>query len=110
MCSQQDDWNDQEVSSQENHLNNLVQSLKSSLLEIVDDLSDRLSDGDHNLISGAKKFIQAYKKLECSDAPNSSLSYALHNFGKSDSKSNFLGNSLLVFFCVRGAGQLTFVA
>ena len=63
-----------------------IDTYKESLYEIMDDLTDRLMEGDHNLISGVVKFIKQYKKMVKSHAPNSSLSYALHNFGKSDSK------------------------
>ena len=59
---------------------------KTSLMDIVEDLTKRLMEGDHNLLSGTNKFINSYKQMENSQAPNSALSYALHNFGKSDSE------------------------
>ena len=63
-----------------------VNTYKEKLYNIADDLTDRLMEGDHNLISGVVKFVKQYKLMVKSHAPNSSLSYALHNFGKSDSK------------------------
>lgn len=59
---------------------------QDALTEIMDDLTERLMEGDHNLISGVTKFIKSYKQMAKSQAPNSAISYALHNFGKSDSK------------------------
>ena len=65
---------------------NQMQSYRKSLTDIVDDLMERLLEGDHNLISGINHFIKSYNKMEKSPSPNSTISYALHNFGKSDSK------------------------
>ena len=50
---------------------------KTSLMDIVEDLTKRLMEGDHNLLSGINKFINSYKQMENSQAPNSALSYAL---------------------------------
>ena len=63
-----------------------INTYKESLYIIADDLTSRLMEGDHNLKSGVGKFIQQYNRMTKSHAPNSTLSYALHNFGKSDSK------------------------
>ena len=61
--------------------------MKKSLYLIVDDILNRLKKGDANLNSGIQKFVRQYKALARSHAPNSAIAYALHNFGKSDSKS-----------------------
>ncbi len=61
---------------------------KQLLNEIVEDLSEKMDVGDHNLISGVSHFIQTYTKLKSSHSPDSAISYALHNFGKSDRKLN----------------------
>ena len=66
--------------------NHIVNTYKGPLYDIVEDLTERLMEGDHNLISGVTKFIKQYKAMIKSLAPNSMLAYALHNFGKSDSK------------------------
>ena len=63
-----------------------IECFRNSLSEVMEDLTGRLMEGDHNLIAGASKFINSYKKMVKSQAPNSSISYALHNFGKSDRK------------------------
>ncbi len=59
---------------------------KQLLNEIVEDLSEKMDVGDHNIISGVSHFIQSYTKLKSSHSPDSAISYALHNFGKSDRK------------------------
>ena len=64
-----------------------IQSMNEDLISIVDDITYRLSDGDHNFISGVKKFINSYRYMQQSSvAPSATISYALHNFGKPDSK------------------------
>lgn len=63
-----------------------VAGLKEELTGIMEDLTDRVMEGDHNVFSGVAKFIKAYQMMVKSHAPNSSISYALHNFGKPDSK------------------------
>ncbi len=57
-----------------------INTYKQTLYNIADDLTDRLMEDDHNLISGVVKFIKH------AHAPNSSLSYALPQLWKSDSK------------------------
>jgi len=57
-----------------------VKTYKESLYDIVDDLSERLIEGDHNLLSGVGKFIKHYQQMTKSHAPNAALAYALHNF------------------------------
>ena len=66
-----------------------IQSFGDSLREIVDDLVERLKQGDHNLLSGVTKFIKSYRKMANSSG-DSAISYALHNFGQSDSESLLL--------------------
>ncbi len=66
FCKDNDEW---------------VQTYKAPLTEILEDLPDRLMDGDHN---GIKKFIKSYKQMQTSQAPDSAIAYPLHNFGKSD--------------------------
>ena len=41
---------------------------------------------DHNIISGVSAFVRTYRKMKNTPAPNTSIAYALHNFGKVDSK------------------------
>ena len=60
---------------------------QDELTNIMEDLADRIMEGDHNIISGVSKFIKAYQMMVKSHTPNSSISYALYNFGKSDSES-----------------------
>ncbi len=64
-----------------------LQSFRSSLSDVVDDLVSRLHDGNHNLVSGVTKFLSTYKKIVTSSvAPSSTLTQAFHSFGKVDSK------------------------
>ncbi len=55
---------------------------KQLLNDIVEDLTERMDVGDHNILSGVSHFIKS------SHSPDSAISYALHNFGKSDRKLN----------------------
>jgi len=64
-----------------------VAGFKIGLSSIMDDHTDHIANGDHTIISGASKFIKTYQSMMKSHAPNSFISYALHNFRKSDSKS-----------------------
>ena len=64
----------------------LLLSFQSQLLDTMDDMMDRLQQGDHNMISGVNKFLKTYKSMLKSHSPTATISYALHNFGKPDSK------------------------
>ena len=81
-----DDDDDSARDTEDSILLEHVNSYKELLYSIVEDLTERLMEGDHNLISGVGKFIKQYKQMMKSHAPNSTLSFALHNFGKSDSE------------------------
>ena len=64
-----------------------IQDYKQALYGIVDDITERLADGDQNMVSGVTKFIKSYAYMQnLGIAPSSTISYALHNFGKPDSK------------------------
>ena len=63
-----------------------VDVMFSELTSIFKDVTDRVKAGDTSLISGLCKFIQTLKKLQHSHSPGPAISYALHNFGKSDRK------------------------
>ena len=59
--------------------------IEEDLHNIVNDITERLND--QNMISGVKKFIKSYTRMQHSSfAPTATISYALHNFGKPDSK------------------------
>ena len=47
---------------------------------------ERIQQGDHNMISGVTKFLKSYKGMVKSHSPSATISYALHSFGKPDSK------------------------
>ena len=70
---------------QEDFCNDVVH-YKHLLDDVVDDLVRRMEIGDHNIVSGVSHFIKTYKRLQSSHSPDSAISYALHNFGKSDRK------------------------
>ena len=59
-----------------------------ALEEIVQDMLERVKEGDHNYISGLRKYIAAYKALQRSHAPTASIAYAFHSFGRPDRKLN----------------------
>ena len=64
-----------------------MQIVEEGLHDIVKDITERLHEGDQNMLSGVKKFIKSYTHMQQSSfAPMASISYALHNFGKPDSK------------------------
>ena len=63
-----------------------VAGFKTELANIMDDLTDCIAN-DHTIISGVSKCIKAYHGMRKSHAPNTSILYVLHNFGKSDIKS-----------------------
>lgn len=47
----------------------------------------RLEEGDHNIISGVSAFVRTYQAMvKSSPAPSAAIAYALHHFGKADSK------------------------
>ena len=48
----------------------------------------RLTEGDHTILSGVTKFIRTYDALKQSHSPTPAIAYALHNFGRPDSKLN----------------------
>ena len=65
-----------------------IENFHASLREIEDDIIMRVKEADHNFISGLCKFISTYTKMrKSSHAPTSTIAYAFHNFGRSDSKS-----------------------
>ena len=70
-----------------NPLEKQLVGFQVSLDEIVNDMVKRVKEGDHNYISGLTKFISSYRKLKCkSNAPTSSIAYAMHNFGHPNCK------------------------
>ena len=64
----------------------LLLSFQSQLLDTVDDMMERIQQGDHNMISGVNKFLKSYKGMLKSHSPSAAISYALHSFDKPDSK------------------------
>ena len=58
-----------------------VNLFRNDLTELVEDMASRLVTADGNVISAVTKFI-----MMASHPPTSTISHALHNFGKSDSK------------------------
>ena len=74
VCEGEDSW--------QNHCSQLQQSLN----EVTTDLIDRLKEGDHTILSGITKFIRTYKMMKQSHSPTPAIAYALHNFGRPDSK------------------------
>jgi len=83
---QDDDDDDVQVSENgTDPLEQLLPSIHKSLGEVVEDMLDRVKQGDHSFISGLNKFIISYKAMQKSSlAPTPSISYALHNFGCPD--------------------------
>ena len=64
--------------------NEEIQVIEEDLHNIVNDITEGLNDQN---ISGVKKFIKSYTHMQHSSfAPTTTISYALHNFGKPDSK------------------------
>lgn len=64
-----------------------TEDIKLALHNIVNDITERLNEGDQNMTSGVRKFIKSYTYMQHSSfAPTATISYALHNFGKPDSK------------------------
>lgn len=85
-----DDQDDQDnTHSSDSRWSDYADTYRDKLCDIVEDLTERIIEGDHNVLSGVNKFIQQYKLMTKSHAPSSSIAYALHNFGKSDSKLVF---------------------
>ena len=65
-----------------------IENFRTSIREIEEDLVVRVREADHNFISGLCKFITTYRKMQkSSHAPTSTIAYALHTFGRPDSKS-----------------------
>ena len=60
--------------------------LQQSLNAITTDLMGRLMEGDHTILSGVTKFIRTYDAMKQSHSPTPAIAYALHNFGRPDSK------------------------
>ena len=73
-----------------------LENFHISLTGIVEDMMSRLEGGDHNMISGVSVFVRAYQKMvKSSPAPSAAIAYALHHFGKADSKySNYNFNRI----------------
>ena len=64
-----------------------LENFQASLTGVVQDMMSRLECGDHNIISGVSVFVRAYQKIvKSSPAPTAAIAYALHHFGKDDSK------------------------
>lgn len=64
-----------------------LENFQASLNGVVQDIMSRLEGGDHNMISGVSVFVRAYQKMvKSSIAPSAAIAYALHHFGKADSK------------------------
>ena len=64
-----------------------LEHFKLSLNGVVQDMMSRLEGGDHNVISGVSAFVCTYQKMvKSSPAPSAAIAYALHHFGKADSK------------------------
>ena len=62
------------------------ENFQASINGVVQDMMNRLEGGDHN-ISGVSVFVRAYQKMVKSlPAPSAAIAYALHHFGKADSK------------------------
>ena len=85
-----------------------IQIINQDLTNIVMDVTQRLSEGDHNFLSAIRKFISSYKHMQQSSvAPTATILYALHNFGKPDSKldSQFFNTSSYCFRVCMGEWQ-----
>ena len=64
-----------------------LENFQASLNGVVQDMMNCLEGGDHNMISGVSVFVCAYQKMvKSSPAPSAAIAYALHHFGKVDSK------------------------
>lgn len=64
-----------------------INTFRGSIREIEEDILTRVREADPNFISGLCKFISTYKKMQKSSyAPNATIAYAFHNFGRPDSK------------------------
>ena len=50
------------------------------------DLIGRLTEGDHTISSAVTKFIHTKNTMKESHSPTPAITYALHNFGRPDSK------------------------
>ena len=64
--------------------------LKESLNEITSDIISRLEETNHNILSGVTKFIRTYNTMKESHSPTTTITYALHNFGRPDSEFSLL--------------------
>ena len=49
---------------EDNTLSEYIESYKESMYEIIDDLTSRLKEGDHNLLSGVVKFINRLPAID----------------------------------------------
>ena len=59
--------------------NEETQVIEEDLHNIVNNITERLND--QNMISGVKKFINSYTRMQRSSfAPKATIFYALHNF------------------------------
>ena len=64
-----------------------VNTFRGSIREIEEDILARVREADPNFFSGLCKFISTYRKMQqSSHAPNSTIAYTFHNFGRPDSK------------------------
>ena len=64
--------------------------LKESLNKITSDTMSRLEETNHNILSGVTKFIRTYNTMKESHSPTTTITYALHNFGRPDSEFSLL--------------------
>ena len=72
-------------------------TFRLELEEVVQDMLERVKEGDRNYISGLRKYIAAYKAMQRSHAPTASIAYAFHSFGRPDRKLN---RDCLIIFIV----------
>ena len=64
-----------------------VYTFRGCIREIEEDILARVREADPNFFSGLCKFISTYRKMQqSSHAPNSTIAYTFHNFGRPDSK------------------------
>ena len=52
-----------------------LSTFRLALKELVQDMLERVKEGDRNYISGLRKYIAAYKAMQRSHAPTASIAY-----------------------------------
>ena len=54
------------------------------------DIMSRLEETNHNNLSGVIKFIRTYNTMKECHSPTTTITYALHSFGRPDSEFSLL--------------------